>query len=72
MNVSGLTPGFMDSLEKGSGEVFETLEGSEMKEEYLLPVYIGELLREGKVSVKVLETSDKWFGVAVFIVSYLH
>lgn len=34
-----------------------------MKAEYLLPIYIGELLRKGKVSVKVLETPDKWFGV---------
>ncbi len=34
-----------------------------MKGEYLIPVYIGELLEQGKVSVKVLETSDKWFGV---------
>ena len=34
-----------------------------LKAEYLLPIFIGELLREDKVSVKVLETADKWFGV---------
>ena len=34
-----------------------------LKAEYLVPVYIGRLLREGKVSVKVLETKDTWFGV---------
>ena len=31
--------------------------------EYLLPIYIDELLKKGKVSVKLLETQDKWFGV---------
>ena len=31
--------------------------------EYLLPIYIDELLQAGKVSVKVLDTNDKWFGV---------
>ncbi|MCD7790145.1 MAG: hypothetical protein LUH55_06305 [Bacteroides thetaiotaomicron] len=29
----------------------------------LLPTHIGGLLRDGKVTVKVLETNDKWFGV---------
>ena len=31
--------------------------------EYLLPTHIGGLLRDGKYTVKVLETKDKWFGV---------
>ena len=30
---------------------------------HLLPIYIGQLLRQGKISVKVLPTADKWFGV---------
>ena len=30
---------------------------------YLLPIYIDELLHADKVSVKVLPTHDKWFGV---------
>ena len=30
---------------------------------YLLPTLIGEMLRQGRCSVKVLETRDKWFGV---------
>ena len=34
-----------------------------LKAEYLLPIYIDELLHAGKVSVKVLPTHDKWFGV---------
>jgi hypothetical protein len=34
-----------------------------LKAEYLLPIIVGDLLKKEKVTVKVLETSDKWFGV---------
>ena len=63
MNMWGLTPEFIQMLEKGFVEFFEKMDGNEEKAEYLLPIYIDELLQEGKVSVKVLETTDKWFGV---------
>lgn len=63
MNMWGLTPEFIHVLERGFVEFFEGIEGNEMKAEYLLPIYIGQLLRDNKVSVKVLETTDKWFGV---------
>ena len=63
MNMWGLTPAFMDILEKGFVEFFENIDGNELKAEYLLPIYIGQLLQEKKVSVKVLKTDDKWFGV---------
>lgn len=29
----------------------------------MLPILIGDLLRENKYTIKVLETQDKWFGV---------
>lgn len=63
MNMWGLTPEFIQMLEKGFVEFFEKIDGNEDKAEYLLPIYIDELLQAGKVSVKVLETADKWFGV---------
>ena len=63
MNMWGLTPEFIDTLETGFVEFFQKLGGREEKAEYLLPIYIDELLQQGKVSVKVLETKDKWFGV---------
>ena len=34
-----------------------------MKAEYLLPVLIGGMLREGSCTVEALETRDRWFGV---------
>lgn len=63
MNMWGLTPEFVGMLEEGFIEFFEKLNGNEAKAEYLLPIYIDELLKAGKVSVKVLGTNDKWFGV---------
>lgn len=64
MNMWGLRPAFMKTLEEGFEEFFRTaVKENPLKAEYLLPIYIGQLLREGKVTVQVLETRDKWFGV---------
>lgn len=63
MNMWGLTPEFLPRLEKGFEEFFERLSGNEQKGEYLLPIFIDELLKNGEASVKVLETPDRWFGV---------
>ena len=63
MNMWGLTPEFMDLLKDGFVEFFAKPEGDMTKAEYLLPIYIDELLQKGKVSVQVLKTSDKRFGV---------
>ena len=63
MNMWGLTPEFVGILEKGFKEFFEKPDVDVLKGEYLLPIYIDELLQKDEVSVKVLETQDKWFGV---------
>ena len=63
MNMWGLTPGFVKILEQGFVEFFAGIAGNELKAEYLLPIYIDELLKAGRVSVKVLPTHDRWFGV---------
>lgn len=63
MNMWGLTPEFADMLEKGFVEFFGGIAGNEMKAEYLLPIFIDSLLKQGKVNVKVLPTQDRWFGV---------
>lgn len=64
MNMWGLTPEFIDLLEKGFIEFFEKTDAEKiLKAEYLLPIYIDELLQKGEVSVKVLDSNDKWFGV---------
>ena len=64
MNMWGLTPDFLDVLEKGFKEFFEKeVPGNPLKAEYLIPIFIGELLEQGKMSVKVLKTNDTWYGM---------
>ena len=64
MNMWGLTPGFLDVLENGFKEFFDKeVPSNPLKAEYLIPVFIGELLEQGKMSVKVLKTNDTWYGM---------
>ena len=63
MNMWGVTPEFLDVLDKGFAEFLANVEPGNIKAEYLLPTIIGDMLANGKVTVKVLETQDKWFGV---------
>ena len=63
MNFWGLTPAYLPMLEADFVTFLQGIEGNALKAEYLLPGHIGDLLKAGKVSVKVLPTPDKWFGV---------
>ena len=64
MNMWGLTPEFLEMLEEGFEEFFEKeVPDNPLKAEYLIPSFIGELLNEGKLSVKVLRTNDTWYGM---------
>lgn len=62
MNMWGLTRGMVSMFENGFKSFLENMEDP-LTSEFLLPSYIGDLLRHGEVTVKVLPTSDKWFGV---------
>ena len=63
MNMWGMTPEFFDILDSGFDAFLEDTEEGNLKAEYLLPTLIGELLQEGRLSVKVLKSRDQWFGV---------
>ena len=64
MNMWALQPEFVQVLEQGFREFFQTAaRENPLKAEYLLPIYIGQLLRQEQVTVQVLETGEKWFGV---------
>ena len=34
-----------------------------MNAEYLIPIAVGDMIRSGRGSVRVLPTSDRWFGM---------
>ena len=58
------SPTYLDVLEQGFQKFFQKdVKDNPLKAEYLLPTHIGGLLRDGKCTVKVLETKDRWFGV---------
>lgn len=63
MNMWGLTPEFLDVLEKGFREFLSGLKPEDIKAEYLLPNIIDGMLKSGQAQVTLLETKDKWFGV---------
>lgn len=64
MNMWGLTPDFLNTLKEGFKEFFDKeISKDPLKAEYLLPVFIGELMNEGKMSVKVLRSNDTWYGM---------
>ena len=64
MNLWGLSPAFLATLEENFRVFFEKeVPGNPLKAEYLLPILIGELLQKQALTVKVLPTHDKWFGV---------
>ena len=62
MNMWGLTPHFIEMLGEGFQDFLQE-HGQEMKSEFLLPIFLDSLLQQGKVSVQVLPTHDRWFGV---------
>ena len=49
---------------EGFKEFFEKeVASNPLKAEYLIPIFIGELLEQGKMSVRVLKTNDTWYGM---------
>ena len=64
MNMWGLTPGFLRYVEQDFPRFFkEEVSANPTKAEMFLPMTVGALLENGKATVKVLRTSDKWYGV---------
>lgn len=64
MNMWGLTPEFLEVLEDGFKEFFvKEVPDNPLKAEYLIPTFVGELLEQEKLTVKVLKTNDTWYGM---------
>ena len=64
MNMWGFTPSILDEIAKRfpdflSGEVPANPE----KAEFLIPMEVGRLLRNGKAGVEVIPSPDRWYGV---------
>ena len=64
MNMWGFTPSFLETVEEGF-PVFlaEQVPQNPLKAEYLLPTRVDALLKAGKATVKILKSTDRWYGV---------
>ena len=64
MNMWGFTPGFMQEIEARFPAFLDgALASGNLKAECYLPGTVSQLLQEEKATVKVLTTTDKWYGV---------
>lgn len=64
MNLWGFTRDFMDEAwERFPAFLDRTLRENPLKGEYFLPGVVTQLLEEGRASVRVLRTRDRWYGV---------
>ena len=64
MNMWGYSQKMLAEIEKGFPKFLEKgLKENPMKCEYLLPTLVSDLLDQDKVSVKVLKSEEKWYGV---------
>lgn len=54
----------MQRLETGFAEFMVNSAGNDhLKSEYLIPVFVGQLLEREKVKVRVLKTDTAWCGI---------
>lgn len=64
MNMLGFMPSFLDEIETRFPAFLDhALRENPMKGEFLLPTFVGQLIDEKRISMKVLSSPDKWFGV---------
>ena len=64
MNMWGFTPGVLDEIEgRMAAFLQKALVENPNKGEFYLPMLVSQLLQEGKAAVRVLHSTDKWYGV---------
>ena len=64
MNMFGFTPSFLEELQAMFPDFMaHQLPGNPMKAEFLLPRCVDTLLKNGKATVKMLTSADRWYGV---------
>ena len=64
MNMWGYRASFLrEARERFPGFLTQTLRENPMKGEFYLPVTVKQLIAEGKATVKVLFSADRWYGV---------
>ncbi|MGM9817258.1 MAG: NDP-sugar synthase [Lepagella sp.] len=62
MNMWGFTPDYFQYSEEAFVE-FLKVNGKELKSEFYIPSVVNDLIKQGKISLKVEKTVSRWFGV---------
>ena len=63
LNTWGFTPSLLFELEARFPRFLQENGDNLQKAEYFLPNVVGDLAQEGKARIKILPTSERWFGV---------
>lgn len=64
MNLWGFTNSILTELkDRFPAFLTQAMEENPLKGEYFLPSVVGDLLKEGKATVQVLTSTDRWYGV---------
>ena len=64
MNMWGYRSSFLEEVTARFPKFLnEEVPANPAKAEFFLPMTVGELLKEGKATVKVLRSADQWYGV---------
>lgn len=64
MNMWGFMPSFLEEIGTHFAAFLDyALRENPMKGEFLLPTFVGELVDEDRITLKVLASPDKWIGV---------
>lgn len=64
MNFWGFNPSLLDQARHRFPDFLDrALADNPMKEEYLLPTLVGQLIQDGAATVRALSSGDKWYGV---------
>ena len=63
MNFWGFTPSIFGELERYFHAFLRSEAGQSVKAECLLPTMVGDLLAQGRLTVSVLHSADRWFGM---------
>lgn len=64
MNMWGFTPDYFEYSDEYFKEFLSDAKNMEnLKAEFFIPLVVNKLIHEGTATVKVLDTTSKWFGV---------
>lgn len=63
MNIWGMPPEFIAFLQEEFPRFLSALPEGDVNSEFLLPTAVGRMIGQGRGSVQLLPTQDRWFGM---------